>query len=164
MKLRSIVFAAAFAVLVVGIQMATEAKPVAAATESAAVYNFASRQLNKPYRLGSEGFRRYDCSGLVWRTYRETGLLKRISGKQRTSRGYFRWFKAHHRLTKNPRPGDLVVWAWKGRSVSHIGIYIGKNRWGQRMAISALTTGVARHRVGGIRMPVRAYLRVGLDR
>jgi hypothetical protein len=56
------------------------------------------------------------------------------------------------------------VWAWKGKPVSHIGIYIGKNRWGQKMAISELTTGVARHRVGGIRMPVKAFLRVGLDR
>ena len=164
MKLRSILLAAAFAVLAAGIQMGTQAKPVAAATETAAVYNFASRQLNKPYRLGTEGFRRYDCSGLIWRTYRETGLLKKISGKQRTSRGYFRWFKEHDRLTSNPRPGDLVVWAWKGKPVSHIGIYTGKNRWGQKMAISALTTGVARHRVGGISLPVKAYLRVGLDR
>jgi len=164
LKVRSILFAAALAVLAVGIQMGTHPQPIAAATESGAVYNFASRQLNKPFRMGAEGLRRYDCSGLVWRTYLETGLLRKISGAHRTSRGYYNWFKEHNRLTSTPRPGDLVVWAWKGRPVSHIGIYIGKNRWGQRMAISALTTGVARHRVGGIRMPVKAYLRVGLDR
>jgi cell wall-associated NlpC family hydrolase len=165
LKVRSILLAVALAVIAVGIEMGTQAQPAAAAsTETAAVYNFASRQLSKPYRLGATGMRRFDCSGLVWRTFYETGNLKQISGRQRTSRGYFRWFKEHNRLTSNPRPGDLVVWAWKGKPVSHIGIYIGKNRWGQKMAISALTTGVARHRVGGIRMPVKAFLRVGLDR
>ena len=163
MKFRSILFATALAVLAVGAQLGTEVQPVAAATETAAVYNFASRQLNKPFRMGAEGLRRYDCSGLVWRTFRETGLLRKISGSQRTARGYYRWFKQHGRITSNPRPGDLVVWAWKGMPVSHIGIYIGKNRWGEKMAISALTTGVARHRVGGIRMPVKAFLRVGLN-
>ncbi len=163
MKFRSIVFAAALAVLAVGIQMSTQAQPVAAATETAAVYNFASRQLNKPFRMGAEGFRRYDCSGLVWRTFYETGNLRKISGSQRTARGYFRWFKQHDRITRNPRPGDLVVWAYRGKPVSHIGIYIGKDRYGRAMAISALTTGVARHRVGGIHVPFKAYLRVGLD-
>jgi len=163
LKLRSILFAAALAVLAVGIQMSTQAQPVAAATETAAVYNFASHQLAKPFRMGASGMRRYDCSGLVWRTYYETGNLRKISGSQRTSRGYYRWFKEHDRITKNPRPGDLVVWAWRGKPVSHIGIYIGKDRYGRATAISALTTGVARHRVNGIRIPLKAYLRVGLD-
>jgi len=162
LKLRSILFATAFAVLAVGVQMGTQAKPVAAATETAAVYNFASHQLSKPFRMGSSGLRRYDCSGLVWRTFYETGNLRKIGG-ERTSRGYFRWFKQHDRITRHPRPGDLVVWAYRGKPVSHIGIYIGKDRYGRAMAISALTTGVARHRVNGISIPLKAYLRVGLD-
>ena len=78
MKLRSILFATAFAVLAVGVQMGTQAKPVAAATETAAVYNFASHQLSKPFRMGSSGLRRYDCSGLVWRTFYETGNVYKL--------------------------------------------------------------------------------------
>ena len=159
MKVRSTVLAVAFAVLAAATQM----QPVAAATDTAAVYNFASRQLQKPFRMGSTGLRRYDCSGLVWRTFYETGNLRKISGQQRTARGYFRWFKEHDRLTSNPRAGDLVVWAYRGRPVSHIGIYIGRDRYGRAMAISALTSGVARHRVNGINVPLKAYLRVGLD-
>jgi cell wall-associated NlpC family hydrolase len=165
LKLRSVLFAAALAVIAVGVEMGTQAQPVAAAsTETAAIHNFASRQLSKPFRMGASGMRRFDCSGLVWRTFYETGNLRKISGRQRTSRGYFNWFRNHDRLTKNPRPGDLVVWAWRGRPVSHIGIYTGKDRYGRAMAISALTSGVARHRVRGINIPFKAYLRVGLDR
>ena len=54
--------------------------------------------------MGAEGLRRYDCSGLVWRTFYETGNARKIGG-DRTSRGYFRWFKQRDRVTKNPRRG-----------------------------------------------------------
>jgi cell wall-associated NlpC family hydrolase len=160
-SVRSIVVAAAFAVCVA----ATQILPVAAVqTQTAAVESFAQRQLHKPYRLGGTGLRRYDCSGLVYRTYFETGLLKKISGRHRRARGYYNWFRDHNLITKSPRPGDLVVWAHKHRAVSHIGIFIGWNQKGRPMAISALTTGVARHRVNTINIPFKAYLRVNLDR
>jgi cell wall-associated NlpC family hydrolase len=156
-----IMLAAALAVTGAVVQV----QPAAAAQSQAdAVYNFARNQLNKPYRLGTEGMRRYDCSGLVFRTYYETGLLRKISGRHLTSRGYYRWFRERGRVTNYPRPGDLAVWAYRGRPVSHIGIYVGKNRWGQPMAISALTTGVSMHRVNAIRIPLKAYLRVDITR
>jgi len=160
-SIRSLLVAAAIAVCVA----ATQILPVAAAqTQTAAVESFAQRQINKPYHLGSIGLRRYDCSGLVYRTYFETGLLKKISGRHRRARGYFHWFKEHDLITSRPQPGDLVVWARRHRPVSHIGIFTGWNRKGQPMAISALTTGVARHRVHSINIPFKAYLRVNLDR
>ncbi len=159
-SVRLILIAAALAVFAV----ITQIHPVAAAqTESGAVYSFASHQLYKPFRLGAEGMRRYDCSGLVYRTYFETGLLKKISGQHRRARGYYNWFKERGLVTSNPRRGDLVVWAHRGKPVSHIGIYIGRNAKGQPMAISALTTGVRKHRVNHISIPFKAYLRVNLD-
>ncbi len=160
-KVRSIVSAAAFAVFVA----ATQIQPAAAATESGDVRNFASAQISKPFRLGATGMRRFDCSGFVYRTYFETGLLKKISGQHRRARGYYNWFKQRDLLTRSPRPGDLVVWAYRGRPVSHMGIFIGYNRKGQAMAISALTNpyGVTRHRVNGISVPFKAYLKVRLD-
>lgn len=153
----------AFAVLVAAIQI----HPAAAAqTESGAVYNFAEAQISKPFQLGATGLSKYDCSGLVYRTYLQTGLLNRISGRRRRARGYYNWFKDHGLLTTNPRPGDLVVWAYKGYPVSHIGIFTGWNQKGQPMAISALVNpyGVSRHRVNGISSPFKAYLKVSLDR
>ena len=78
--------------------------------------------------------------------------------------GYYNWFKNHGRLTSNPRKGDLVVWGYRGARVSHIGIFRGYNSNGKAMALSALTSGVAVHKVHGINKPFRAYLRVNINR
>ena len=135
----------------------------AAESEADGVVQFAQRQLDKPYRLGANGLSRYDCSGLIYRTYVEQGLVNRIGGNRRAN-GYYNWFKDNGRLTSNPRKGDLVVWAKRGHRVSHIGIFQGYNRKGKAMAVSALTTGVAVHKVHGINKPLKAYLRVRINR
>lgn len=109
---------------------------------------------------------KFDCSGFVYRTYFETGLLDRIGGKQRRANGYYNWFKDRGLITSNPRPGDLVTWAYKGQRVSHMGIFTGWNNKGQPMAISALVNpyGVTSHRVQSISIPLKAYLSVNLNR
>jgi len=160
-------FAIAFAAGLAGFQLHS-APSVAAATapsEAGAVLSFAGSQLNKPFRLGATGLARYDCSGLVYRTFAEEGLLRRIGG-ERTARGYYNYFRNHGEVTSHPQKGDLVVWAHKDQPVSHIGIFDGYNRWGQPMAISALINpyGVTRHRVNGIDVPLKAYLHVSLTR
>ena len=163
-KLRLLASTLGLAVLmVVGAQIQPVAAATAPASEADAVVRFGKNQLGKPFRLGASGLRRYDCSGLVYRTFLETNLARRIGGN-RSSRGYFHWFKQRGLVTPNPRKGDLVVWARKGEPVSHVGIYVGRNRYGQPMALSALTGGVAVHRVHGINKPLRAYLRVNLAR
>jgi cell wall-associated NlpC family hydrolase len=44
---------------------------------------FAMRQLGKPYRFGAEGPKSYDCSGLVWASYRSAGVtVPRIARDQ----------------------------------------------------------------------------------
>jgi cell wall-associated NlpC family hydrolase len=161
-RVRSVLLALALAALVAGFQL----QPVAAAeTEVDGVFRFATRQLNKPFRLGADGLRRYDCSGLVYRTFKENGLTVLIGGDRR-AHGYYKWFKARDRVTRNPRKGDLVVWAWRGHRVSHIGIFKGYNRLGKPIAISALVNpwGVTTHKVHSIKIPLKAYLRVRLDR
>ena len=159
---RALLAAFALAVCVV----AVEVRPIPAAagySEAGAIKQFAARQINKPFRLGANGMRKFDCSGLVYRSYVENGLLSRIGGNQRAA-GYYRWFRDRGRLTNNPKAGDLVVWGRRGRPVEHIGIFVGYNKNGAPMSISALTTGVTRHRVHGISMPFRAYLSVNLNR
>jgi cell wall-associated NlpC family hydrolase len=162
-KLRALAVALGFAVVAVGLHIQPAAAATAPVSEAEAVVRWSKNQLGKPYRLGANGLRRFDCSGLVYRTFLEKDLLTRIGGN-RTSRGYYNWFKERGQITSNPRKGDLVVWGRRGQPVSHIGIYLGINRYGQRMALSALTSGVAVHKVKGINLPVRAYLRVKLDR
>jgi cell wall-associated NlpC family hydrolase len=162
-KLRALALAVGFAVLSVGFQAQPAAAAAAPTSEAESVVRFAQNQLGKAYRLGADGLRRFDCSGLVWRSFSERGLATRIGGK-RTSRGYYAWAKRNGRITSNPRKGDLIVWGRRGQRVKHVGIYLGVNRYGARMALSALTTGVAVHRANGINLPVRAYIRVNLDR
>lgn len=147
--------------------VATQIQPAAAATtEAEAVFSFAAAQISKPFQLGANGMSKFDCSGLVYRTYFETGLLGRISGQQRRANGYYNWFKDRGLITSSPRPGDLVTWAYKGYKVSHMGIFTGWNNKGQPMAISALVNpyGVTLHRVNGISVPLKAYLSVNLNR
>ena len=161
-KIRLLLTTAAIALCAIAFQLQT-APSVAAATptEAGSVIDFATSQLNKPYHLGADGMRRYDCSGLVYRTFQEQGLAQLIGG-QRRARGYYNWFKNHGQITSHPQVGDLVVWAHRGKPVSHVGIFDGYNRWGAPMAISALVNpyGVSRHRVHGINVPLKAYLHV----
>lgn len=163
-RLKILVSALAIAVFAVA---SLDAQPAAAAaapvSEADAVIRFARNQLGKPFKLGASGLRRYDCSGLVWRSFAESGLAQRIGG-DRTSRGYYAWAKRNNRMTSNPRKGDLVVWGKRGGPVSHIGIYLGRNRYGQPLALSALTSGMAVHRVTAINKPFRGYIRVSLER
>ncbi len=164
-KLKLLLFAMSAAVFVAAFQLqaAPPAAASAAPTQVAEVLQFATNQLDKPYKLGAEGMDRYDCSGLVYRTFEESGLAQLIGGDRR-ARGYYAWFKAHGHVTHHPREGDLVVWAHRGHKVSHVGIFYGYNRYGQAMAISALTSGVAIHRVHGVNVPLKAYLRVNFER
>jgi cell wall-associated NlpC family hydrolase len=59
----------------------------------------------------------WDCSGLTMWFYGELGVdLEHRASKQSSS----------GKPTKNPRPGDLVVFKYKGyKSAYHVGVYIG---------------------------------------
>lgn len=157
-----------FRVLVVGLLAAVcltgfQAAPAeASASEAAAVEDFTKKQLGKAYKWGATGLRRYDCSGLVYRAFAETGLLERIGSNRRTAHGYFRWFRDRGLLTKNPKLGDLV--AWGKDKATHIGIFAGYDSSGRALAYSALYNGVSRHRVNAIGVSLKAYLAVNLSR
>ena len=146
--------ALAMAVALVAVESPTSAQ--AATSEAGRVLNFAGNQLGKNYRWGATGLRTYDCSGLVYRSFAETGLLARIGSSRKTARGYYDWFRRRGLANRsNPRRGDLVVWG----NARHIGIYIGNG-----YAISALTSGVTRHAVNRINISFTAYLHVRLSR
>jgi cell wall-associated NlpC family hydrolase len=150
------------ALVVIVVLLGTNAQPAAAATsEAGAVMDFAKAQLGKPWVYAATGLKRYDCSGLVYRTFVETGLLDRVGGQRRTASGFFKWFKNRGLLTKSPKVGDLVTW---GSPVTHIGIFAGYNSNGKPMAVSTLYNGVSQHTVGWVYQPLKAYLRVSLSR
>jgi hypothetical protein len=113
-----------------------------------------SRQIGKPYRWGSTGPNGFDCSGLVYRAFRQAKLARKIGGFN-TAHGYFASFRRKGRTSRaNPRPGDIVVWDNGG----HVGIYVGHGK-----AVSALLSGVKRHTIRGLNIRFTTYIHLGLD-
>jgi cell wall-associated NlpC family hydrolase len=108
-----------------------------------------------PYRVGSEGPSLFDCSGLVFRAFSDTGLVDRIGSARLRAAGYMRWFASRGLMTRDEsqaQRGDLVVY----HDGSHIGIYLGDGR-----VISALVNpfGVTVHSLHGVSLPVSGFLR-----
>jgi cell wall-associated NlpC family hydrolase len=140
----------ALAVALLGVSAPTA--PVTAADPAEAVVKAARSYLGTPYRLGGTGTKRFDCSGLIYRIFKDAGELPRIGGKRLRAVGYLRWFKSRGLVSKRDGArGDLVVWG----DGAHIGIYLGKGR-----VISALTTGVAVHGLHEINMKFTTFLKV----
>jgi len=110
------------------------------------------------YRLGSTGPTFFDCTGLVYRVFKDCAALELIGAQgEQHVRSYCDWFLARKQADlQPPEPGDLIVY---GADFAHIGIYVGDGR-----VISTLTAGVREHAVqlrdglNGPIMPVQAYL------
>ena len=86
------------------------------------VVETAQRMLGTPYRSGGGSPRGFDCSGLVSYSYARAGIaLPRTAAEQ---------FAAAKAIgPRELQPGDLVFFKINGRSVSHVGIYIGQGRF-----------------------------------
>jgi len=54
-----------------------------------------------PYRVGSEGPSLFDCSGLVFRAFSDTGLANRIGSARLRAAGYMRWFASRGLMTRD---------------------------------------------------------------
>lgn len=74
------------------------------------------------YRLGGNGNGYLDCSMFVKLVYQRLGIdLPRSSLEQ---------FKLGKEVEKNELlPGDLVFFKTRGRNISHVGIYLGENKF-----------------------------------
>ena len=119
-----------------------------------AVIAAARSYLGRPYRVGSEGPNLFDCSGLVYRAFADTGQLSLIGGARVRAAGYQRWFAGLGRLSaveEDAQRGDLVMY----NNGAHIGIYLGERR-----VLSALTSGVSVHSLRGINQAVTGFLKV----
>jgi len=129
---------------------------VAAADPAEAVIAAAREYVGANYRLGSEGPRTFDCSGLIYRAFADAGELPRVGGMRLRARGYMQYFVSRGRFTRNEaeaRPGDLVVYAMG----EHIGIYVGDGK-----VLSALVQpwGVSVHKMKSINLKVSYILQV----
>lgn len=130
-------------------------------SQAALILRLVKKAVGHGFRMGTEGPRFYDCSGLVWSVYKRAGLVGRIGGVRRGATGYLNWARRHGRLSRhNPQVGDVILWGSHGRA-HHSGIYIGNGR-----AISALNRklGVRNWPVGWIHMRIIGIVHTGITR
>jgi len=108
--------------------------------------------LDIPYRFGgTTRDRGLDCSGLVQKVYAESlGLdLPRTTRGQATS--------GRKIARKDLKPGDLVFFNTRRRAFSHVGIYLGNDRFlhapssGGKVRIEKLSVGYWNKRFNGAR-------------
>lgn len=100
-------------------QSVTESTQSNSSSKVQSVINLATSKLGCAYQWGAEGPNSFDCSGLVYYTYKNAAniVLPRTSSAQ-ASAGY--------QVSKsNLKAGDLVFFNTNGKGISHVGIYLG---------------------------------------
>ena len=108
-----------------------------AARNQATTVEIALEQLGAPYRYGGHDPSGFDCSGLVYYAYQQQGIKI-----PRSTKTQLRYAKKIPRTAL--QSGDLVFFKISKRKVSHVGIYIGENRFvhspspGKRVHVSSL--------------------------
>jgi cell wall-associated NlpC family hydrolase len=82
----------------------------------------AASMVGKPYRYGGNTPQGFDCSGLVYFSFRRAGMdVPRSTESQRD--------KSRKVSTVRLARGDLLFFNQEGKYSSHVGIYLGRNRF-----------------------------------
>ena len=130
-------------------------------SQAALILRLVRQAVGHPFRMGTEGPKFFDCSGLVWSVYKRAGLVGRIGGVRGTVTRYYHWAVKHGKISRrNPQIGDVVIWGSHGK-LKHSGIYIGNGR-----AISALNPklGVRNHKLGFVGFRIWGFIHTGISR
>ena len=98
---------------------AADSAPSAAGSEIAAA---AAALIGTPYEFGGADIGGFDCSGLALYVYEHAGIsIPRTAAEQERA--------AQVVPLAALAPGDLVFFRMRGRSIDHVGIYIGGGRF-----------------------------------
>lgn len=114
---------------------------------AAQAVDLATGLIGVPYRWGGATPDGFDCSGLVYYTFRKAGVPV-----PRTSQEQYR--AARPVQIESAAPGDLVFFGRRGR-ISHVGIYLGDERFihapesGRTVTVAHLADGYYRARFAG---------------
>jgi cell wall-associated NlpC family hydrolase len=90
---------------------------------ASAVVQHALKYIGVPYRYGWESASGMDCSGLVWRVWKDACGVE----VPRVSRDQMRFGRPVNR--SDMQPGDLVFFKIHFWRVDHVGIYLGDNQF-----------------------------------
>lgn len=93
------------------------------ATSNTKMYQFIYDWLGTPYRLGGDSKKGIDCSGFAYKLYDKT--FNTIIGNN--ARNIFSMVSPVNK--SDLREGDLVFFKIHSKSISHVGVYIGDNKF-----------------------------------
>lgn len=93
------------------------------ATSNTKMYQFIYDWLGTPYRLGGDTKNGIDCSGFAYQLYNKT--FNTIIGTN--SRNIFSMVNPINKI--DLKEGDLVFFKIHSKSISHVGVYIGENKF-----------------------------------
>src|SRR6476659_5938853 len=93
------------------------------ATSNTKMYSFIYDWLGTPYRLGGDNKNGIDCSGFAYKLYDKT--FNTIIGSN--SRNIFSMVNPVNKV--DLKEGDLVFFKIHSKSISHVGVYIGDNKF-----------------------------------
>lgn len=93
------------------------------ATSNTKMYQFIYDWLGTPYRLGGDTKKGVDCSGFAYQLYDKT--FNTIIGSN--SRNIFSMVNPINKVEL--KEGDLVFFKIHSKSISHVGVYIGDNKF-----------------------------------
>lgn len=89
---------------------------------SRAFVDFTRKYLGTPYAYGASSGKAFDCSGFTTYVMKNYGIkLERTSSQQ--------FQKGIPVEKKNLIPGDLVFFSTRGRTIGHVGIFIGDHKF-----------------------------------
>lgn len=134
---RAMALAGCAAIFLAGCASDPAARPVAG-NKAQQASKIASSMVGKPYRFGGNSPRGFDCSGLVHYSYRNAGIsVPRSTNTQRSQ---------SRRVSRTSiQSGDLLFFNQEGKYSSHVGIYLGNNRFvhapssGKRVRVDSLS-------------------------
>lgn len=98
----------------------------------------AASMVGKPYRYGGNTPQGFDCSGLVYFSFKNAGM--NVPRSTETQRG-----KSRKVSGSSLARGDLLFFNQEGKYSSHVGIYLGGKRFvhapssGKRVRVDSLT-------------------------
>jgi lipoprotein Spr len=95
----------------------------ASATSNVKLYQFVYDWLGTPYVLGGKSDRGIDCSGFAYQLYDK--VFNTVIGNN--SRNIFSMVNPINK--EELKEGDLVFFKINSRAISHIGVYLGNNKF-----------------------------------
>ena len=146
-------FLAAFGLIVLVLGGCSSAPRQAELGAGAGAAQHALSMQGKPYRPGGNSPRGFDCSGLVQYSYARVNMRL-----PRNTEGL--WSSSRAVPKTEIRPGDLLFFHQEGKRNSHVGIYVGNNRFvhapssGKQVSTASLGDRYWNQHFAGARRPV----------